>query len=461
MKFAPQSIATSDNFIDPLLAKGSALPPVGPYPTRHTAWLLLAVLTLGGMIVYIHRMIFSVVSASIGQELHLSDVRIGLLQGAGFAFVFVLAGIPLGRLADHVHRLRLITAGSLFFMVGTLACGLAAGFWELLFARCIVGIGEAAFTPAAVSLIADTFLPHHRGRAIGTLFTGMVLGGPAAIALGGVLLTSAQAGEFRTLALIGELAPWRMVLVITAAGSVILPLLTLLLREPARKQFGTGVDCGEAREVGEAGDVNWRILGPLLLCCALFAFGDYGLFSWGPVALAREHGWSASEVGLAFGTISGICGALGTFFGGVLSDAFARRAGEPARLIPTAGAAFIIAAGGAMFATGSPFLALAGVGVWCLLGQLAGTSAIISVQSFVPGRFRATSMSLVALGNGLLGIGLGPLAIAVVSDTIGGRAGTSLAIATVIAPAALAAGLLAIYVLRSARKDPGVADNPN
>ena len=110
-----------------------------------------------------------------------SRARIGLA-----VILFVTLGIPIARLADRSSRIRIIAAGCVFWSLATIATGLATGATTLLLARIAVGIGEAAFTAPAYSLVAAYFAPHRRGIAYAILglatYFGQIIGqagGPA------------------------------------------------------------------------------------------------------------------------------------------------------------------------------------------------------------------------------------------------------------------------------------------
>ena len=113
-----------------------------------------------------HRLVLGVLVQPLSHDLMLSDTQVSLLQGAAFAAIYVIAGLPLGRLADRGRRRDMVVVGSMVWSVGTLLCGFSPSFIWLFGARCIVGVGEATLAPAAASMIADAFKPHERGTAL-------------------------------------------------------------------------------------------------------------------------------------------------------------------------------------------------------------------------------------------------------------------------------------------------------
>jgi MFS family permease len=152
-------------------------PVASQYPPPRSQWWMVGIFAFAGLMSYTDRVVLSVLVDPIRRDLAIGDSRVSLLQGAAFAIVYVLAGLPFGRLADRTIRIRLIIVGATVWSVGTILCGLAPSFWSLFAARILVGIGEAALAPAAVSMISDSFPPAQRGTAVGVFLTGMVAGG--------------------------------------------------------------------------------------------------------------------------------------------------------------------------------------------------------------------------------------------------------------------------------------------
>jgi MFS family permease len=319
-------------------------------------------------------------------------------------------------------------------------CGLADSFWLLFGARAIVGIGEAALAPAAASMIGDTFPPHRRGTAFGLFFMGMVVGGPAAIAIGGLLFGAAQAGAFASWPLLGSLAPWRTVLVLIGAGGFIVPLLFLTLKEPQRREPVSHVPLSI---VASRFWVERRLLLPILLGVALLSVGDYGLLSWVPATLSRVFGWTPEQVGPPFGLITAAAGISGALLGGVLSDFALAKGGTRARFTLCAVAAALGAVGAGLICTTTSGLVLAGLGLWTFASAVGATAGIAALQDAVPSGFRGIGMSLVAFCNTLLGLGLGPTIVALVTERGFGYPGAvGFSISLVVVPAAIVSALL-------------------
>ena len=137
------------------------------YPSRPYAWTVVAILIATAVLSYTDRQVLSLLVDPIRGDMGISDTQISLLLGTAFAVIYGIAGIPLGLLADRISRRNLIFAGVSVWSLGTIACGFSHNFREIFASRIVVGLGEAALSPAAISLISDYFPPSRRGTAVG------------------------------------------------------------------------------------------------------------------------------------------------------------------------------------------------------------------------------------------------------------------------------------------------------
>jgi MFS family permease len=177
-------------------------------------------------------------------------------MGFGFAVFYTFFGIPIARLADSRSRRWIIAAGLAVWSATTAACGLARTYTQLLLARMGVGVGEAALSPSAYSLIADAFPPQRRGAAMGVYSMGSYLGSGLAFLLGGYLI--AFVGESRTheVLLLGKVQSWQLVfLLVGIPGLLLVPLLATIV-EPARRDARRSPGVGEV--LGEPGNTSAR-----------------------------------------------------------------------------------------------------------------------------------------------------------------------------------------------------------
>lgn len=211
------------------------------YPTTARAWVTVAILLMAYVLSFIDRQILNLLVGPIRADLGISDTQMSLLMGLSFAIFYTIAGIPLGRVADSRSRRGLIAWGILFWSLMTAACGLAKQYWHFVVFRIGVGAGEAALSPAAYSLMADSFPPEKRATAISVYSMGIYLGAGMAFLLGGIVITWANAQGPMDLPLLGTVRPWQLIFLVLGAAGALFCLVLLAIREPSRKGVGAGV----------------------------------------------------------------------------------------------------------------------------------------------------------------------------------------------------------------------------
>ncbi|PVM82152.1 MFS transporter [Caulobacter endophyticus] len=406
-------------------------------------WCAVALLCAALLLSLTDRLIINLVVDPIRADLRLTDLDISLLQGAGFAVIFALAGLPAGRLADRVNRRNLIAGGLALWSAATIACGLAGDFWSFLAARIAVGLGEAALVPAAASLIVDSFSPRRRGLALGVFSLGATFGAGSALFLGGVLLGWIEAGWFAWAPGIALLASWRQLLVLAGLpGFLLLPLL-FLIREPMRRH-SAGLIAISGVLSRLAAD-NGMVLRVCLVKGAL-GVGDYALIAWLPTLLQRSHGMTALEAGGLVGLSLTASGVVASVAGGALSDRLAQRWGAPSRIALLL-ACYLLALAGAvstLFAQTGGQIALS-FAIWAL-GSISGyVIGHVVMQESVPNEMRATTVALSLAVTALVGIGLGPTLVPLVAQHVfGGETALQPAMSAISVGAALLA-LLVIW----------------
>lgn len=200
--------------------------------TPRYAWYVLAILFLVYVLNFVDRQIISILAEDIKRDLGLKDEDLGFLYGTAFGVFYALFGIPLGRLADNWHRVRLLTAGLALWSTMTAVSGLAKNGGMLAAARIGVGIGEATASPSAYSLISDWFPKRLRATALSIYSAGLYVGGGLSLGIGGLIVQSwnrayPQGGPL-------GLAGWQAAFMIVGVPGLLLALVIATLREPQR-----------------------------------------------------------------------------------------------------------------------------------------------------------------------------------------------------------------------------------
>ena len=146
----------------------------------------LALLVSAQFLVMLDTSIVNVALPSIQAELGFGAAAVTWVVNA---YVLAFAGLMLlsGRASDLFGRRRLFTSGAGLFTLGTLLAALAAGPEMLIAGRVVQGVGAAALSPAAMSLLLSTFPADQRARAMGAWGAASTLGGATGVVIGGLL----------------------------------------------------------------------------------------------------------------------------------------------------------------------------------------------------------------------------------------------------------------------------------
>jgi MFS family permease len=412
------------------------------YPNVAYAWYVVAVLFAATLLSQLDRQLPALLVRPLKQEFGISDTAFSLLQGYGFAIFYTLAGLPLGRFVDRGNRRNLIIVGLLFWSLATGLFAFAQNYTYLMLARVGVGIGEAVLAPAAYSLIADYIEPGRRGRALAAYYVSLAIGSGASLLLGGWLLGAIPRHGLQ-IAGLGEFSSWRAAFLIAAVpGAPLALVLFLSLREPARHEVTNAPSSGTTPSVGEfvryLRQHSATFLRVLTYPTLLSIIG-YGALSWAPALFDRRFAIPPARSGIVIGIVVAAAGAIGTLLSGFLSDYWSSRSVSAARLRVAFVGVLLLPAPAVLWPlVGSPALAYALLFLSIFSLSIAQSAAPALIQSVVPNRMRGQAIATYLLLAGLMGIGLGPTLVALLTDFVfmdNGALRFSLAVSA--APAAL------------------------
>lgn len=395
----------------------------GAYPNPAYSWYVVVVLFLAYTVAYIDRQIMALLIEPIKRDLGINDTQISLLHGFAFVIFYTIAGIPLGRLADRKNRRLIISAGIFVWSFMTAICGLARNFWSLFLARIGVGIGEACLSPAAYSLIADYFPKEKRGMAISFYAMGIYAGAGLAYIVGGLVIQIAAGAQEIVLPLIGQVRPWQLTFFIVGLPGLFIVALMNTVKEPVRRDVLILADGRpdhlNLRDTGAYFLSHWPTYSTLFIGFALEATLTYGYFAWTPSLFIRTFGWSAGDIGFAFGCIVAVLGTFGIILGGVLSDRLVAR-GRPEAYIKVSMASIIgvVVFGIPALLMPTAELTLLSLGpTVCCLGMHVGL-APAAVNYITPNQLRGQAIAIYIFVVALMGMSLGPTTIAVITDYV-------------------------------------------
>ena len=392
------------------------------YPRPIRAWTMVAVLMVANIFSFVDRQIVSLLIDPIKRDIHVTDIGVSLLIGPTFAIFFSAMALPIGRLVDSANRIRLAAVGVALWSAMTVTSGFADTFALLFVTRIGVAVGEAVLFPAANSLIADSFPPDRRARPIGAYAAAIYLGSGLAFVFGGAILALVGHGGANGLPFLSGRATWQIVLIAVGAPGVVVALVLLALREPSRRGLSLAVSRSPTLPVREVLAYVRRRLRPFLfhmISFSMFVVASYALSAWVPTHLTRDLGMDRPAAGLWYGLAVMIGGVTGIGATTSMADRLAAAGIVDGKFRIGIGLGLI----GATFAFGSVWVAhpalyivFMGVVVTCISAAVGlGPAAL---QEIAPNEMRGQSLSAYQLIATVLGAGLGPTGVAVITQSI-------------------------------------------
>lgn len=370
---------------------------------RHLALgLLVVVYTFN----FIDRQILSILIEPIKLELGLNDTQMGLLTGFAFALFYATLGIPIARYADRGNRRNLIALALGVWSFMTAISGLAMNFWHLLIARIGVGIGEAGCSPPAHSMIADYFPAESRATALGIYSLGIPVG----------IMFGLFAGGW-----INEFFGWRVAFFVVGVPGIILALVVrFAIQEPERGMAEGRVASAEQPSIKDTLSMLWQkpSFRHLAFAAALTAFVGYGVVTWVPTFLIRSFGLGTGEIGTWFGLILGIPGGLGIALGGYFADKFGAK--DTRWYLWTTAVALVISIPFSVYAylAVTATIAFIAMIIPIFLGNFYQATTFSQTQGLVELKMRAVAAGILLFIINIIGLGLGPTLVGVVTDLL-------------------------------------------
>ncbi len=396
-------------------------------------WYVLGLLTLTSAFSVADRLVFSILVQDIKAAFDLSDTQLGLLGGAAFSVIYVLAGFPAARLADRSTRRTIVAAAISFWSLMTAACGLATGFWTLFLARTGVGVGEGCSGPSSQSLVADYFTRSELAKAMGFLTIGASMGTAGGLLIGGQL---------------AEMLDWRWAFVLMGLPGLVLGAVTYFtMREPQRGRYApAGTDMAQ-RPLGETirSLVNNRVFMGLALGWAVQIMIGYALAFWMAPVMLREFGISTGDVGLYLGLTFFLGGIPGPILGGYVTHWLTLRDERWRAWLPgvvSLGCVVPLALSLTSDSFGA-FLGWFGVAYAIYVASQAGIMS--GIQAAVEPASRGFAVAIALFFNNLIGQALSLFVIGALSDALTPRLGTS-ALASAMFAVCLVSGIASMAI---------------
>lgn len=275
-----------------------------------SAWRALFAAQLGWMLDAMDFLLFTFALVSIKKEFALTN------QQASLPIVIALiasaiGGIAFGRIADRIGRVRAMTLSILLYSGATAGMATAQNLWQLIAWRVLVGLGMGGEWSCGSVLVAETWPPKHRAKAMGIMQSGWAIGALLAAGLSALVL---------------ERYGWRVLFLIGAAPAVVAFIIRRTVEEP---EIWRERDRTPSRwtEIFSAQYRRRVFLATLVASSVLVAY--WGVTSWLPAFLATPVAEGGAGLTVTKSAAWLIVLQLGAFFGyisfGWIADRIGRR----------------------------------------------------------------------------------------------------------------------------------------
>ena len=408
-------------------------PEIVPYPSAAQGWFLVIMLTIAYVFSFVDRYILGLLIEPIKADLGLTDEQIGWVIGPAFAVFYATVGLPLGWLVDRVRRTWIVAAGILVWSVATAASGLARDFWHLFVTRMTVGVGEATLSPAAFSMIADSFPPERRGKPIAFYTASLTLGAGIASLIGGLVLTWAKTTTGVDVPLFGFLAPWQLTFFAVGLPGILVALFFFGVKEPKRRVAMAQDESLKGNGMGDALGYMGRNAATYVSFVAPICVMTIIAYSQGflPATFERTWGWPAEYYAYVNAVALLVIGPANVIIMGYVSDRWSQSGVKdaPFRLLimgfiimlPSAVIPMFMPTGWMAYA----LLCINTIGIGMMSAM--GVTALLLIT---PAQIRGQIVALYYMAISLSGLLLGPTTVGFLSTRVFGEENIRYAMAT-------------------------------
>ncbi|HAE26240.1 MULTISPECIES: spinster family MFS transporter [Hyphomonas] len=385
---------------------------------------------------FIDRSIFAILTEPMKTSLKLEDWHMGVLGGLAFAIFYTTLGIPIARLAERRSRIGIIVIALSLWSLMTVMCGFAMGFMSLFMFRLMVGVGEAGCTPPAQSVIADYFKPSSRATAASIYALGVPLGGMIAGLAGGPINDYVTGDNVHALldnwgwTWAVEMIDWKSFegwriafIAVGLPGVVLATIIGMTIKEPPRGYTDPPNASGMPTErSGFVAAFKTLMKKPtyvhVVTGAAIASFAGYGIAQFSTSFLRRTHGLSLTEAALIFSLVIGLMAAIGVFLSGFLADKMSVRHPKALSWMPALGMGLSVPLYWLGYLAPTvplmlPPLMAAALLHYFYLGPMYAVSTGVA-----DARTRATAVAITLFAVNLIGIGLGPTLIGILSTVL-------------------------------------------
>lgn len=423
-----------------------------PAPTLgHSIWPLLLV-SLSMLVGFTMLQSFGIMAESAKAEMHLSDDALAMVQGVSAAIPLVLLSIPIGIWVDRRNRVSILIIMAVAWTLGTLLTAAAPSTLILFLGRMLTAIGTTGGLTTVLSLASDYCLPDQRGRGLLIPNIAKAIGIAAGFAVAGILLGAISTRHLPSL--FGS-TPWRSAQWMLGIGSAILVLPLLMLREPPRHELESGPGAPFTVVWAEVKARRGWII-PLFVGQTTVVMADAAAAIWVSPVLQRNYHLQPGDFAGWLGALVLVTGIVGAIVGGVVAD-LGQKSHVRGGLLIGAIVAAIVGIPSALF----PVIPSVGgfavaIGALMLAGNVIGLIASVALTVWLPNELRGLCIGAFIAVAGLIGFGIAPSMVTLVSRWLGGEAHLAGALAIV----GVAVSIISVLGFAFSMRNAPAADHP-
>lgn len=398
-----------------------------PTPALRSSIGPLLLLSLAMLVGFTMLQSFGIMAESAKREMGLSDNELAIVQGVSAAIPLVLFSIPIGIWVDRWNRVAILLVMAIGWTLGTVITAAASTTAILFFGRMLTAIGTTGGLTAVLSLASDYARPEQRGRAIVIPNIAKTAGVAAGFTVAGLLLGAIAGQQFPHLF---GVSSWRSAQWMLAFGSAVLILPLLLLREPQRHEVEAGPGAPFKVVFAELKARRAWII-PLFIGQTSVVMADAAAAIWVSPVLERVYDLQPGEFAGWVGAIVLGTGIIGSIIGGLVADM-----GQSSKIRGGLMIGAVVAA--AIGVPAALFPVMPGVGSFAILffmlsliGNVTGMVASVALTVWLPNELRGLGIGAFIAVAGLIGFGIAPSLVTLVSGWLGGEGHLAPALAMV------------------------------
>lgn len=380
----------------------NTITPISPVKSYY----ILAVFFLVAAFNFIDRQILTILLEPIKTELGVSDTWMGFLTGFAFAVFYVVAAIPIARLADRHNRRNIIAICVAVWSSMTVLTGFANSFVQLALTRIGVAVGEAGAQPSTTAIVADIFPLNKRATALAIVSSGAVVGILFGLFLGGLL---------------NDLLGWRMAFIVVGIPGLIVALLVYFtVPEPVRGQADGALVEPSRHSFRQVLSyiIAKRTLVLLTIGVSFHALSSYAFMAWLPTFMIRTYEMTTTQVGLWLGLSLSAGLFMGNLSASVLADKMGTKDIRWYVWIPGYGNILTFPLAVLLLYVGTPFWTLIAIMPFTFMTSTWASPTMALFQAILPANMRASGNALLGFFQNLVGIGIGPLIVGILNDAL-------------------------------------------